>query len=264
MDVQELTKPAERESGGRRGWVVAALAFGAVIFAVGLSVILAQRQTDDVPPATTPPTTEAVASTTEAAPTTTVASEEPAPTTTAAPTVDVEALAFVEGLLNELTAGDIEAAVARFPEAMTFQSRLFGIDVVRPWVTYMVAMDSAFELEDCRPVLGGTTRCIWQRTGVDEPYHPLRERMSYQVRLEDGVAVYAQVNHEKDAWWDTEVAFAEWLLETDPEAANAIYSIQTADDLVVVTAPLFSDGTREAEIKKQYVQAWRDNGGGGP
>ena len=73
VEVQELTKPTEPEKNHRRGWLVAAAAFAAVIVVIGAAMLLG-NQAVELPPATIPPTTQAVTPTTEAAPPTTQAS----------------------------------------------------------------------------------------------------------------------------------------------------------------------------------------------
>jgi hypothetical protein len=110
MQTQEKTTPVAAPEPRRRGWLVAAAAFGVVLL-VGVVFTLANRSTE-VSPAT-PPTTVAPP-TTQAAPATTVA---PAATTVAPAalsTIEVEAYDYeFRGLPSQLSVGDALELVNR-------------------------------------------------------------------------------------------------------------------------------------------------------
>ncbi len=103
MQTQEKTTPVVAPEPRRRGWLVAAAAFGVVLL-VGVMLTLANRSTE-VSPATPP--TPVAPPTTQAAPATTVA---PA----ALMTIEVEAFDYeFRGLPSQLTVGDALELVNR-------------------------------------------------------------------------------------------------------------------------------------------------------
>lgn len=247
MQTQQRA-PVERPQRGPR-LLIAAAAFSVVVVALAAALLLNQDTEPAAPPTTeAPPTTQAAPPTTEALSTTT----DTTTTTVAEPSPDPEALAFVEGLITELNAGDLDAVMARFPEDATFQSDFFTLASLPRWFEHLFALDSTFELGDCRPVIGGTTRCEWHRTSEYEPYYPTATTVVYQFRLEDGAPAFAQINHVKVGWWDIELQFMAWMAQNHPEIADVMY----VDPDLVTGGPRFADPIREAELKREYVPLW--------
>jgi hypothetical protein len=253
VDVQELTKPVEPPKKKQfNGWFIAAAAFAVVILVVGAAMLLASPA-DELPPATTPPTTEAAPPTTAAA-----VIEEAVPTTVAiaeevAPVVDPASLAFAEGLIADLNAGDVDGAVARFPDTMTFRSDFFTLPVIPGWFAFNDALESTYELGECKTITGGVTRCEWFRTSEHDPYYPEAEHVIYQFRLEDGVPAFTMVTHQKAGWWDTEIHFMNWMGENHGEEAIVLYRFPSSSS----GGPIFLSPQEAADLKKEYVPLWR-------
>jgi hypothetical protein len=110
MQTQEKTTPVVAPEPRRRGWLIAAAAFGVVLL-VGVMLTLANRSTE-VSPAT-PPTTVAPP-TTQAAPATTVAPVATTVAPAALSTIEVEAFDYeFRSLPSQLTAGDVLEFVNR-------------------------------------------------------------------------------------------------------------------------------------------------------
>jgi len=110
MQTQEKTTPVVAPEPRRRGWLVAAAAFGVVLL-VGVMLTLANRSTE-VSPAT-PPTTVAPP-TTQAAPATTVAPVATTVASAALSTIEVEAFDYeFRGLPSQLNVGDALELVNR-------------------------------------------------------------------------------------------------------------------------------------------------------
>jgi hypothetical protein len=247
MDVKDRQVQAVERGDRRRGWIVAAASFVAIVLIVGAVWLVGGSTADDAPPATTPPTTEAVNVDDVA---------ESTSTTAASLELGAEAMVFVAELLTDLNEGDVAAATAHFPETMRFQSSFFSVSGIPRWFDHIEALDSSFKLGECKPISGGTTRCEWFRTSEHEPDYPAAEKVIHQFRLENGEPVYAQVNHEKSGWWDVELEFVAWLLENHPDVADTIYSIPGGS--VIQAGPRFTDPLAEAQLKKDYVAQWRD------
>lgn len=103
MQTQEKKTPVIPPEPRRRGWLVAAAAFGVVLL-IGVAFALANTSTE-VSPATQP--TTVAPPTTQAAPATTVAPVATTVAPVAATTVEVEAFDYeFRGLPSELNAGD--------------------------------------------------------------------------------------------------------------------------------------------------------------
>ncbi|MEN8235435.1 MAG: hypothetical protein ABFR89_11005, partial [Actinomycetota bacterium] len=142
--------------------------------------------------------------------------------------------------------------MARFPEGMTFQSAFFSREGLRPWFENSIALDSTFELGECKTPTGGVTRCEWFRSSEYEPYYPEREKVIYSIRLEDGEPAFAMVNHEKAGWWNIELQFVDWLVENYPDVAQTLY----AGAGNASAGPRFVQPVLEADLKKEYVPPW--------
>ena len=115
MDVKERTEPVPSVRPSRPGWLIAALAFGAIIVVVGAAMLLTRETTTELPPATTPPTTQAL-------PTTTVAPEEQAVASVEEPaepvdTVSTADLATIKAYEDAINSGDTEQIRAFFGPA---------------------------------------------------------------------------------------------------------------------------------------------------
>lgn len=101
MDVREIVTPAEPETPKRKGWLIAAAAFAAIVVVVGVAVLL-MRPTTDVAPATAPPTTEAAVDDT-------------------APMTEDQAFAIAALYVEALEAADVEATLGMLsPDAVLF------------------------------------------------------------------------------------------------------------------------------------------------
>jgi hypothetical protein len=121
MDVREIVTPAEPETPRRKGWLVAATAFAAIVVVVGVAVLL-MRPTTDVAPATTPPTTEATVD-------------------DAAPMTEDRAFAIADAYVGALEAGDVEAAIGTLaPDAEIFLgSRMVRSDGLEQYLAWGAA-----------------------------------------------------------------------------------------------------------------------------
>jgi hypothetical protein len=242
VDIQELTKPVEPEKKKQfSGWLVAAAAFAVVIVFVG-AVMLLSSPADELPPATTPPTTQAVTPTT-------VAVEEAVtePTTATVPPADEASVAFVDGLIAELNAGDFASARARVLAADVVQSqglvndpRMAVVLMFEQW-TYL---DSEFAIDSCKTLSSGVTRCVFARTSPFESFHPLAETSTVQVRMADGHAAFFTIDPAlQDPWGKQYQAFREWMLVENSGAATAIFG--NAEPAIA------------AELIKEYVPLWK-------
>ena len=248
VDVQERTKPVEPEKRQRRGWLVAASAFAAVIVVIG-AVMLLGNTAEELPPATTPPTTQAVTPTTQAVtPTTQVLT----PTTVAAlsgqPSVDPEAVAFLEGYFEELNAGDIDAAVSLFDGYSAA-----GNSVVQriAEVTHGVAMESIWDLGECQVLGGGITSCAVSRLSEHDPGYPNAVEYSISLRIESGeLATFIHGNTDIESTL-AENEFAVWMQENHPVEWEQLYQggVQAAG----LHIPRSVNPQERAELKKESV-----------
>lgn len=158
--------------------------------------------------------------------------------------------------MADLNTGDVDAAMARLPAGITFRSSFFNREGLAGWFEHNVAMDSMFELGDCVTPTGGVTRCEWYRSSEFEPYYPLREKVIYNIRLEDGEPVFVTINHEKADWWEVELQFMSWLAATHPEVGDTLY-IRPGD---ISGGPKFFEPLVAAHLKKQSVALWAESG----
>jgi len=254
VDVQEREISTTSSRGGRRGWVVAAVAFATIIAVLGVAILLA-RPSGDAPPASTPtttapatPTTEALSQTTQSVTSTTQAPVVSVPSTTVAPTIDAEAVAYVEAIAAELNAGEFEAAGASILAAKEFRSAGF-INDPRPMVAgmyeYWTEMDSVIEVTDCRTSsTSGITRCILSRTSEFEPFDPAPETSIFQLRLDNGELAFATQDPERvGSWWTAFVEFRDWVDLTYPGTGGQLDN--------------YTDAAGAAALTKEYVAEWK-------
>lgn len=236
MEVQELTKPVEPEKKQRKGWLVAAAAFAAVILVVGV-VMLLGNNAEELAPAT-PPTTQAVTPTTVAA-------------SSALPSVDPEAVAFLEGYFGELNAGDIDAAASRFDGYSAA-----GNSAVQETSTaeHGVAMESVWDLGECQVLNGGITNCAVSRVSEHDPGYPAAVEYAISVRIESGELVSYILGETDIESALAENQFAVWMKENHPVEWGQLY-------VAGITAsgrhlPRSVNPQKRAELKKEYVPLW--------
>jgi len=136
VEVQEVTKPVEPKERPRRGWLVAAAAFAAVIVVIGVTPLIGRSATELDPAA--PPTTQAAPPTTVAVPPTTVPVVEEeaveAPPTTVAVVEDVlsaEDQAFVDSLVDGFNSADKESVLALASPSAKYTSYILQEAVLR-------------------------------------------------------------------------------------------------------------------------------------
>lgn len=248
MDAKELTRAVEKDSKNRRSsWYVAAAAFGLVVLLVG-SVVLLNRSSDpEIPPGTTPSTTTSLAPTTTTAPSTS--------TTTAAPAIDPAALAFMDGFVAELNAGDYQAAADRviaaeqfvgepaLPQNTTQDARFRA--KYHMWTELL----SAVTVSDCTTNSSGFTRCTLTRTSEREPaLADEPERWTIRLRIADGQLTYfEQAANGFEPWWQAISDIEDWLISTDNDVYMAAFFSPT-------------DGVLAADLREEYMQLWIDAG----
>ena len=252
MDAKELTKPVTPDRPPRRTWLVAVAAAAAVIVIVGAAVILTGGS-DDVAPATTPSTTI------EGSPSTTLGggddTTDQATTTTAfvQPELDDDAVAYVQGLVDDLNAGDSESAAARIFSAGTFEGQDASADSQidnRPRAAGRLAvwteLDSVVELIDCATLTDGGTRCEIARSSSFDHSSPDPELAMVQVRFDDsGALAFMRMMPVPGAWNTPYMAFERWIEDNYPELWSTIFFD-------------FSDPARTAELTREYYPLWQE------
>jgi hypothetical protein len=115
MQTQQTKPSSPRDTNSRRGWLVAAAAFAAVILVLGVTLVLARASdTEELQPATDPDTP-----TTSVAPTTTQVPATTTPPAADLASMEADAVQIAEQALAAFGGGDVDAFFADFdPVAM--------------------------------------------------------------------------------------------------------------------------------------------------
>ncbi len=247
MDLREVTRPVKKgPRRGRSGLLAAAAAFGAVVVLIGSLVVLNRRTDPEIPPATV--TTTTVPSTT--APATTTITEPSTTSTAPAPEVDAAAVAYIEALVADLNAGDVDAMTQRILEAkqVGFGDGAGGTEQPIRAVTYWIGIEVQAEILGCRMSDVGITKCDVDMYSDYFPFAPLPMTGQWQVRL-DGTEVAFQTWYAfaMDPWFQIDLDFQAWVVENYPEYQ------------AVILVP--TDPVRAAELTKQIVAEYREQAG---
>lgn len=224
-----------------------ALAISTVLISGGCSA----ASIDSAETTSSPPSTAAATTTTSVPPTTRPA---PSTTTSSVPVVDSEAVAFAEALIADLNAADIDAVNARFPEHVKIDSVVVTMLAPDRWSAYGVAMESIWELGECKPLAGAATRCVWLRTSEHEPYFPEARSVAFKFRLESGLLAFAEFSLPNDSSVGPESDFTAWMFENHPAEASLLY-FKNGDAGYYEQRVV--DPLGEAELKKEFVPLWR-------
>jgi hypothetical protein len=212
MQTQQPPKVEPTPTPKRRGWLVAAIAFVAVLV-VGIAVMLSNQQSSEPPraPAPEPTTTTAAPADVDDTP-----SEEsaPAPSTTVAeaPADPTEAdLAYASSLASAYNDEDIEAYLALLGTEVAFtdvDGFTVDLDFVRVTTELWWQLDQRLTLDTCRLTSTGRVACRYTVTDV------LSEAVGFPAPWvtvtfvqNDGVAI-----DYRELWsMDTHVAYDELL-----------------------------------------------------
>ena len=223
MDTKEAMAPVQSPKPKKRtGLLVAAAAFAAVIVVVGAALLFGNT-TSSEPPATTPTTTAVQEATTTEATTTTLAgtTSDDAATTTTVPTLDAEAVAFINEYADLLNRGEHQAAADMVVAAEQWDAP-GETDAERElWTRTFLEinsdLDAEYSVDECRALASGTTQCRLTRTAAEiEPIYPHPETVLFGIRFDDGGALaYAGLMPiQTDPWWALEQDFQRWALDT--------------------------------------------------
>ena len=201
MDVREIVTPAEPETPKRKGWLVAAAAFAAIVTVVGVAALL-MRQTDGVAPATTPPTTASV--------------EE-------AGFTNEEALAVAEAYFAAYQVGDVEAMLGLFaPDAEIYVGPGNGLPELEQYVTWDLAQETTNSSVTCavRDIIESRVKVacdygVIQGLAAAVEATPVPIEMTFYI-TEDGIYIAAEGLGQPD-FRAVRTPFKAWMNENHPE-----------------------------------------------
>lgn len=227
MDAKELTKPVEQEQKPRSGWLVAAVAFAAIVVVAGVAALL--TRSEPVEPATTTP------SSTTASPSTTVAPADAAEVTSTtiaevAPS-ELQAITAYESAFNSNDEQAYRALLdsqVRLPADQ--QDNVSGRDVA--WL--VAFMDHAagqemrveFDYDSCR-VAGDRVACDALHIGeVQRILAKVDELVRYFFVIEEGTITELELRCQICAPnVDEADSIRMWVTTQNPQEASQMFRL---------------------------------------